>query len=392
MMFTSWKVLTALVLTGSMLSSSPSSAQEQGDEKPVFKLETLFVNPGNHQEIRLPKMVVANDGTLIAFAGLCRYYRTSTDQGETWSDIQNVSPECGGGNVVVDRITGEIIILDPGQDVVAWRSKDTAKTWKSEKVTFHPSQGDYGGTMGSEAGITMMHGKYKGRLILPTRFNPRVGSGKKNPAFHYNSVYYSDDRGKTWREGDPVQTGTGEAAVAELSDGSLYINSRSHMSCDNRRRIAWSYDGGAHFGDWSASDELFEPGGDRPINEHARKGSYGTSGGLCRMPDGSTQYDDVLLFSITDQRDRGKGLILNKLVVMASFDREETWPVERHIPHKGNPCYSSITADKDGTIYVLFEKNPRPGLISHVTFAKFNLAWLKEGDPADWNGDPPAGN
>jgi len=164
------------------------------------------------------------------------------------------------------------------------------------------------------------------------------------------------------------------------------------MSIDDRRRIAWSYDGGQNWGDWSASDELFEPGGPNPNYKYSTKGSYGTSGGLCRMPDGSTQYDDVLLFSITDQRDRGRGLILNKLVVMASFDSEQTWPVERHIPHKGNPCYSSITADKDGTIYVLFEKNPRPGLISHVTFAKFNLAWLKQGDPPDWKGDSPVGS
>ena len=82
---------------------------------------------------------------------------------------------------------------------MAWRSKDTAKTWKSEKVEFRPNQGDFGGTMGSEAGITLMHGKYKGRLILPTRFGSLSKPGREGLAYHYNSVYYSNDRGKTWQ-------------------------------------------------------------------------------------------------------------------------------------------------------------------------------------------------
>ena len=38
-------------------------------------------------------------------------------------------------------------------------------------------------------------------------------------------------------------TGTGEGTLAELSDGRIYYNSRSHMSIDHKRRIAWSLDG-----------------------------------------------------------------------------------------------------------------------------------------------------
>ena len=375
---------------------------KKGDEKPVFDIETLFDVEQYPKDLRLPKMVIANDGTLIAFAGACRIYRRSEDKGETWFDVQRISPECGGANVVVDRITGDILVLDQSKRGF-WRSKDTAKTWKFEKAEFRANrdgQGIFGktpfGTAGSEAGITLMHGKYKGRLIIPARFRPMSKPGDDGPEYMpytYNSVIYSDDRGKTWQAGEPVQSGTAEAAVAELSDGSVYINSRAGMYCDNRRRIAWSYDGGANFGDWSASDELFEPGGPTPTYKHSKKGSYGTSGGLARMPDGTTEYEDVLLFSMADSKDRRRGMITTKLVVMASFDREETWPVERHVPHEGGPCYSSITADKDGMIYVLFEGSHYGNRgIHYVTFAKFNLAWLKEGDPPDWNGDPPAGN
>ena len=99
----------------------PLEAQEQKIDKPLFKMETLFVSKGDHKEIRLPKIVVANDGTLIAFAGLSRFYRTSKDKGETWSDLQTISPKCEGGNVIVDRVTGDILLLDPGPDVTAWR-------------------------------------------------------------------------------------------------------------------------------------------------------------------------------------------------------------------------------------------------------------------------------
>ena len=385
-----------LLLSGVLFSSGLLAEQQEGeqkDEKPFFKMETLFVNQGDHQDIRLPKIVVANDGTLIAFAGLSRFYRVSKDQGETWSDIQTVSAECAGGNVLLDRTTGDILILDPGPDVIAWRSQDTARTWQSQEVEFLPSQGDFGGTMGSETGITLMHGKHRGRLILPTRFASPEKRGNEGLAYHYNSVYYSDDRGKTWRAGAPVQSGTGEAAVAELSDGSIYINSRAHMSSDDRRRIAWSYDGGKTFVDWSASDELFETSGTEPNLPDRKKPSYGTSAGLTRMTDGTTEHEDVLLFSIANEGLRyPRGTVpktdnivdWTKIIVMASFDGEETWPVSRHIPHGLGAVYSSITADQDGTIYLLFETSSRAGRVDDVTFAKFNLAWLKEGNPPDW--------
>ncbi len=382
-----------MILSSTTGFSFSLKAQNPTAEKPLFKMETLFVSKGDHKTIRLPKIVVANDGTLIAFAGLSRFYRTSKDKGETWSDLKNISPKCEGGNVIVDRITGDLLVLDPDPNVVAWRSKDTAKTWKSEKVVFRPNGPDHGGTMGSEAGITLLHGRYKGRLILPTRFRFKFRKDKSDLAFHYNGVYYSDDRGKTWRESDPVQSGTGEAAVVELSDGSLYLNSRSHMSADDRRRIAWSYDGGQTFVDWSASDELFETSGTRASFPFSKMPSYGTSAGLARMPAGSSKHKDVLLFASANEGLRYKRNSVpktknvvewTKIIVMASFDREQTWPVSRHIPHNLGAAYCSITTDNDGMIYVLFETSHRPGRVDNVGFAKFNYAWLKEGNPPNW--------
>jgi len=400
-MFKSWNFVIGLVLVSGVLLLSPgvSKAKEikKPEGKPFFKLETLFIGKDDPGNIRLPKMVVANDGTLIAFTGACRVYRISEDKGETWSEIKKISPECGGANVVVDRFTGDILVLDQNKRGF-WRSKDTAKTWEFEKAEFHPNrdgQGIFGqtpfGTAGSHTGITLMRGKYKGRLIIPARYRPMAKPGVKDydgRAYHYNSVIFSNNHGQSWKSGEPVQTGTGEAAVAELSDGSIYINSRSHMSCDDRRRIAWSYDGGEHWGDWYASDELFETSGTRPNVKHARQPSYGTSAGVCRMPDGTTEYDDALIFACANEKlkyERGSRLKTEnivewtKVIVMVSYDREETWPIWRHIPHEHSPAYSSVTADKDGMIYLLFERTIRPGRVDYVDFAKFNLAWLHEG-------------
>ena len=111
------------------------------------------------------------------------------------------------------------------------------------------------------------------------------------------------------------------------------------------------------------------------------------------MPDGSTKHKDVLLFASSNEGlryERGsvpktENIVeWTKIIVMASFNREETWPVSRHIPHNLGAAYCSLTADKDGMIYVLFETSHRPGRVDNVVFAKFNFAWLEEGNPPNW--------
>jgi sialidase-1 len=373
-----------LILIGMLLSLNAVAAEEkqdQGkDEEPMFKMQDLF------GPIRIPKIVVAPDGSILAFNGCCSIYRRSEDQGETWSEVKEIGPECSG-NVVVDRNVGHVLIVDPYTCVI-WRSKDNGKTWAEEKIEkIHPNRLGHGTPDGvhsdvycSESGLTLQHGKHKGRLIMPVRLRPFGEYGKKDLStwfYHYNSAIFSDDGGKTWRTGGTVQNGTGEGALAELSDGSIYYNSRSHLSTDHRRRIAWSYTGGELFADWSASDELFEPAATHYFH-YAKKPSYGMSCGLTRMPTGTTEEEDVLLFTIADN----PGGLGQKMTVQASFDREETWPIKRTIPHKGLSGYSSITAGEDGTIYLLFEKyHPTKRFtITNITFAKFNMAWLKAGE------------
>ena len=126
----------------------------------------------------------------------CRQYQiTSADGGETWSkprDISSMFPESRGRVVV----------------------------------------------FGSGEGIQLTHGEHAGRLVVPGGLQGAWG----------NRMFYSDDHGKTWINGeiaprDKVEDKNVrlENKVAELEGGRLLLNAR----CAPLRARAWSDDGGA---------------------------------------------------------------------------------------------------------------------------------------------------
>lgn len=183
----------------------------------------------------------------------------------------------------------------------------------------------------------------------------------------------SEDGGKTWQVSDGIMTGTGEAALAELSDGRIYYNSRSHMSIDHRRRIAWSYDGGNMYVDWYASDDLFEIG--EPFYyKYGSKPSYGCRAGLVRVPDGIIGGQDILLYSSPDW----KGGWRFQMTVWSSFNGTATWPIKQLID-QGHSAYSSLAVGKNGLIYLLYEGGNKK-LYDEINVAVFNLKWLLEGE------------
>ena len=189
--------------------------------------------------------------------------------------------------------------------------------------------------------------------------------------YNYNAALYSDDRGRTWQVSDGIMTGTGEAALAELSDGRIYYNSRCHMAVDHRRRIAWSHDGGAMFVDWRVSEHLYEVG--EPFYfKYGTQPSYGCNAGLVRLPLETTGGKDVLLFSTPDN----PGGSRVRMTVWASFDRGETWPVKRLV-NEGPSAYSSLAAGPEGSVYLLFERGEQK-LYDRMAVARFNLAWLAD--------------
>lgn len=324
----------------------------------------------------MPNIVVTLDGTVLATWGRGHVRaRRSEDGGRTWGGVITIAKGgIHGGGTTVDENSGEILAFVEESDkppcpLTVYRSKDDGKTWQIQPVIIHPDKKGNIPTMHmNEHGITLRHGKNRGRLVRPSR---DYGEGNRPTSLfptHYTNAIYSDDGGVTWRTSEPFpEFGTGEACVVELSDGRLYYNTRRHWAPEGknplRRWEAWSEDGGQTWTRVGICEVL--PDG-------AQHRAYGCMGGLVRLP---VRDEDILIFSnIVSPNGRHHG------TVWASFDGGETWPVKRLID-KGPFGYSSLTAGRPGTasegwIYLHYETYGKGG--SNV--ARFNLSWLLQGE------------
>ena len=347
--------------------------------KAEFEVQKLF------SDERFPNVVVSTGGTVIASWGRENYrVRRSEDGGKSWGEAITIAkPGFQGGGTTVDETTGDILVfVEEGHPVAplhVYRSRDDGKTWMEEEIEILPnSLGHIPSMHMNEHGITLEKGEYAGRLIRPNRYYGG-GNGRDFWDEHYTNAMFSDDGGRTWHASEPFPAmGTGEAAIAELSDGTLYYNSRRHKSTDGRnprmRYIAQSYDGGKTWEDLSVSDVL--PDG-------AQHTDYGLMAGLVRLP---VEGHDILLFSNIDvpasQKDEDVPFELRTSrrfngTVWASFDGGKTWPVKR-VVDEGSFAYSSLTAGRKGTpsegwIYLFYESG------GGAKIARFNLPWLTEG-------------
>lgn len=366
-------LLTPVLIGFFMAAPTPQLALSE-EQTPFFEMQQIYEGQ------RFPNVVVAMDGTVLAFR--CQNgpieVRRSEDGGATWGPIIQVGESIGYlGAAIVDENTGDILvfqhfILPEGP---MYRSRDHGKTWNKEDHVIQPDGfGGVGVTHGADSGITLQFGEHKGRLLLPARvFGPENSNELKWRPYCYNTAIYSDDSGATWQTSVPFPIlGTGEGAIAELSDGRIYYNSRKHMPArvaDAKRRVAWSYDGGESWRDARICESL--PDGPRGT-------AYGCMAGLTRVPiDGA----DILIYSNLDEPSDSR----RNITVWASFDGGETWPVKKLV-YAGPSAYSSLAAGRAGTpsedlIYLLFEGGPE-GMYSAFQVARFNLAWLTDGE--DW--------
>lgn len=345
--------------------------------EPRMDLEAIFADE------RFPNVVVALDGTVLATWGSrTMVVRRSEDGGETWEEPISVGAGIHAGGVTVDEISGDILLFvhpeHPARDGsttprTQFRSTDAGRTWKAEEAVFHADSHGYVPALHmAEHGITLHHGDRPGRLLRPARvYLPEHG---------YNTAIYSDDHGRAWHASQPFPvTGTGEGAVAERADGSVYYSSRRHRFAPDEpwrheRLFACSHDAGQTWTDPAYHPAL--PDGPRHRGTERRgacyNGHFGMMAGLCRLP---LRDHDVLVYTNADE----DGHERVRMTVWGSFDGGRTWPVRRLV-FEGPSAYSSVVAGRPGTpgegwIYLLFEECQAGGRM-----ARFNLPWLMRGD------------
>lgn len=367
---------TFSLLAASSLAFAAEPAPE-GDLKPFLgapKMEKQKVYPGD----RFPTVAVAKDGTVLAvWNGL--KVRRSEDGGATWGPEIRIGPGFMGGGVTVNDANGDIFAFGsaghpPSTDTV-YRSQDHGKTWSVFDAVIKPdSKGNKAEMHMNDHGITLKRGPHKGRIIRPSRFYATKNHHSQWPN-HYTNAIYSDDGGKTWLTSEPFPAnGTGEATIAELSDGRIYYNTRRHWvpeGEDNSTRwTAMSDDGGKTWKDLLMCKELPDGPRDR---------GYGLMGGLGRLP---VADKDILIFSnVESPAGRHHG------TVWASFDGGKTWPLKRLVT-EGSFAYSSLDVGRPGTksegwIYLFSEAENAGG-----EMWRFNLSWLLAGTKTG-NGEVP---
>lgn len=372
-----WGADTPRIETG--LGYAVASRLEEFLGEPLFvPMQQLWEKRGGWGGV-----LTAKDGTVVAFqspgGGNCR---RSRDGGKTWDADILLAADAREGRALVDETKGDILYVNPAMGWL-YRSRDSGATWTRESVQVRPDGfGNIPKTEGVSAmqcGITLAFGKHRGRLIMPARvMGPKSSNEVEWRPYHYSTALYSDDGGAVWQTSKPFPVlGTGEAALAELSDGRILYNSREHMSRGNRF-LAHSEDGGdLWIGAYRSAD----------LPDGGRGTSYGLMAGMIRLP---VSGHDILLYSNVDN-DAGVlpskvgGSIATgreKATVWASFNGGGTWPVKRLV-YDGPSAYSNLGVGRVGTpsqgkIYLVFEGGPK-GSHGAVQIVSFNLSWLLNG-------------
>jgi sialidase-1 len=234
----------------------------------------------DYRTFRIPAALQVPDGPLLAFAEGRRHsaaddgdidlvLRRSFDGGCTWQPLQTVA-DAGGDTVgnpvpVIDPGSGDVVLLTcrtiggatqrqvrsgeaaaSARRVYVQRSTDDGRTWSPQRditSAVKPAHWRWY-AVGPGHAAALRHGPDRGRLLVPANHSSRT-TGRSGA-----HSLLSDDGGRTWRIGYVSGSVNGplalnESTLAELPDGTVYINARDHdPTADGTRADAYSADGG----------------------------------------------------------------------------------------------------------------------------------------------------
>jgi sialidase-1 len=345
---------------------------------------------------RIPGIVVTKNGAVLAYAAARRtlgsdwsdadiVIRRSVDGGRTFSASQRITRMQGttdNPTAIADPVNGAVYMLFQRDYAKCYfmRSDDEGRTFSAPTditAAFEGFRPEFNwNVLAPGPGHAIV--SHTGRIIVPVWLAAGTPSADGRRPHRPSAVatIYSDDHGRTWRNGAFVLIShddllnPSETTIAELSDGRILLNLRSE-STHHRRLIAYSSDGAAHWTTPIPDEALFDPI---------------CAAGLVRYP-ASIELPATLLFSNPDSASLFAGdhrgpYPRQQLAVRVSFDDGKTWPITKLID-AGSSAYSDLGVTKDGTILCLYESgsiNGKEGNIDHITLARFSLQWLSRGE------------
>ena len=256
-------------------------------------------------------LVELKDGSLLGVSG--SNYRTSTDDGVTWSKSQPLSAGIGGSGGSIMRLKSGALAIYNRKYI--WRSIDEGKIW-DDGSTINILGWPYYGTL-----IQLTNGRliYPNRAVFVGEHPETPGGHTYKPEIDIGSISYSDDEGKTWNlckghlmgwfDHEGVVNGLGgvtpfdEPSAAETNDGRVLCFGRSTVG---RIVETYSRDAGAN---WSAV---------RPTKLMA---SYSPPR-LVRIP---KTGDLMCVWNQTSRAETRRGFRRSRLSVAISEDSGRSW-------------------------------------------------------------------
>ncbi len=349
--------------------------------KPLCYKTPYYQGYQGYHTFRIPSLISATDGTLLAFAegrrsssgdtgNIDLVLRRSVDFGNTWKALQVVWSDgdntCGNPVPVVDHSNGRIWLFmthNLGQDTQSeifagtsdgirtiWScySDDSGATWSVPVNRFNEVQplGTRWDATGPGNGIQIENGFNPGRLVIPAE----------------SRNIQSDDHGLTWYQSMRTTSNTGEGAVVELNYGTLFRNDRATSSWKsfNRRVICYSYDQGNNWTSLQICPELVCP--------------------ICQASTISYLTDDntrLILFSNPAATTR------IRMTVKCSYNNARNWPLAKMI-YKKDSAYSSLAELANNEVGLLYENGD--GWPYHrISYARFDLDWMQDSTVFCWD-------